>query len=266
MNRIDLYESKHQESYALSLHHHENYQLLYVIEGEGSILIDGIRHDLMHNNAAIIVPYSEHAVSSDSHLTLLVLAFGEQSVHGQILSEWKSRYYLNSQLLRLNSLNGNELRLLLRKLLFRQRQKDELSNWAMQIHLHEILLLLARAKPASQITDANNLRAERTRCYIDQHYYEPITSKDLAAKMNMSIRHTNNIFKEQYHMTPMQYLTEVRISTAKKLLTETDKDIVTICFEIGYESLPTFYRAFKNVVKMSPNKFRQQQNEASMLR
>lgn len=72
------------------------------------------------------------------------------------------------------------------------------------------------------------------------------------------MRYVNDIFKEQYHMTPMQYLTEVRIETAKKLLTESDKDIVTVCFEVGYENLSTFYRVFKNSVNMSPNQYRKQ--------
>ncbi|UUZ80110.1 helix-turn-helix domain-containing protein [Paenibacillus sp. P26] len=83
----------------------------------------------------------------------------------------------------------------------------------------------------------------------------------MAYKLGVGVRHANNIFKESYGMTPVQYLTESRIRVAKKLLIETDKDIVSICFEVGYESLPTFYRAFKNTVGLSPNKFRQQHRE-----
>ena len=48
----------------------------------------------------------------------------------------------------------------------------------------------------------------------------------------------------------------MRISVAKKLLAETDKDILSVCFEIGYESLSTFYRTFKRYVQMSPNQYR----------
>lgn len=255
---IHLYESKHNERYSYSVHHHEHAQLLYVIEGAGTIMLEGASYNLTPDTAVMIVPLAKHAVSSDSQLTLLVLTFDDASIHEPVHREWKAQYFQNSRVLRLNSLHSNELRLLLRKLLFEERREDRFSGWAMRIHLYEIMLLLARASSASQITDANGLRAERIRHFIDTHYYETVASGELAAKMNMSIRHLNAMFKDQYQMTPMQYLTEVRIGVAKKLLTETDKDIASICFEIGYESLPTFYRTFKNVVHLSPNQYRQQ--------
>lgn len=261
MSGIHLYESKHQESYELRIHHHPNYQLLYAIEGEGSIILNGGKHPLEQDNAVLILPYAEHAVSSDSNLTLLVLAFDAESFQTPVHLEADPPLFTQSELLRLSTFSANELRLLLRKLLFEQGQKDALSGLAMRIYVQEILLLLARARGTTQAADANSLRAERIRNYIDLHYYESLTAEDLAYKLGVGVRHANNIFKESYGMTPVQYLTESRIRVAKKLLIETDKDIVSICFEVGYESLPTFYRAFKNTVGLSPNKFRQQHRE-----
>ncbi len=55
----------------------------------------------------------------------------------------------------------------------------------------------------------------------------------------------------------MQYLTHIRIEHAKRLLLDSDKEIVTICFEVGYETLSTFYRSFKKEVEMTPNQYRQ---------
>ncbi len=69
-----------------------------------------------------------------------------------------------------------------------------------------------------------------------------INTSDISTKLGMSITHINNIFKEQYKVIPLQYLTEVRIVLSKKILIETDKDIVSFCFEVGFKSLETFYR------------------------
>ena len=82
--------------------------------------------------------------------------------------------------------------------------------------------------------------------------------------LGMSIRHINNIFKAQYDITPIQYLTEVRMELSKKMLLETDNDIVSICFEVGFESLSTFYRSFKNYTNTSPNQFRARYQEPYM--
>jgi AraC-like DNA-binding protein len=258
MSGIHLYESKHRESYVVNVHHHSNYQILYAIEGEGFIQLDGTKHAIEQECAAVIFPLTDHAVSSESHLTLLVMEFEAALMQDAFASRWKEDAIHHSSLLRLNSVSGNELRLLLRKLLFEQKQEDSLSQWSMQIHLLEVLLLLARAKQSSQFTDANGLRAERIRSYIDSHYFEPLMPAELALKLGISSRHAAHIFKEQYQLTLLQYLTEVRMGIAKKLLAESDKDIVSISFEVGYESLPTFYRTFKNYVKLSPNKYRQQ--------
>lgn len=118
---------------------------------------------------------------------------------------------------------------------------------------------MARSKNASSITNANDLRADRIRSYIEAHYYEMISQADLAARMGIDIRRLNDAFKAQYRMTPMQYLTEVRMGVAKRLLAETNKDVVSICFEVGYVSLATFYRTFKNIVHQSPNQYRSAQ-------
>jgi AraC-like DNA-binding protein len=254
---IHLYESKHRESYAINVHHHSSYQVLYAIEGEGFIQLNGKKYIFEQECAAIIFPYDDHAVASDSNLTLLVLEFDDTLLQDSVASRWRDFAIGHSLLLRLDTVSGNELRLLLRKLLFEQKQEDELSKWAMQIHLLEVLLLLVRYKQSSQVLDANGLRAERIRSYIDSHYFEPLTPNDLAQKLGISSRHATHIFKDQYQLTLMQYLTEVRMGIAQKLLRETDKDIMSVSFEVGYESLPTFYRIFKNSVKMSPNKYRQ---------
>ncbi|UUZ80111.1 AraC family ligand binding domain-containing protein [Paenibacillus sp. P26] len=146
MSGIHLYESKHQESYELRIHHHPNYQPLYAIEGEGSIILNGGKHPLEQDNAVLILPYAEHAVSSDSNLTLLVLAFDAESFQTPVHLEADPPLFTQSELLRLSTFSANELRLLLRKLLFEQGQKDALSGLAMRIYVQEILLLLARAR------------------------------------------------------------------------------------------------------------------------
>jgi AraC-like DNA-binding protein len=258
MDPIRLYERKHQESYAVRAHHHNNYQILYAIEGRGVLELEGVRYELEQDCAAVVFPYANHAVSSDSNLTLLVLEFEESLFEDRVAAHWNEQYIRTSVLLRLSLFHANELRRLLRKLLFEQQQTHGASRWAMHVYWLEVLLLLSQAKLAAPVADANALRAERMRKYIDSHYYEPLTSNDLAYKLGISARHATNIFKEKYHMTPMHYLAEVRMGVAKKLLSETDKHIISISFEVGYESLPTFYRVFKSFALMSPSKYRQQ--------
>nr|WP_144928926.1 AraC family transcriptional regulator [Paenibacillus bovis] len=251
-----LYESRHKEGDIVSVHHHEIHQILYAIEGQGEIFLDGKKYSVSQDQAALVVPYTKHSIVSHSSLTLLVLAFDMQSLGAFGQHELNNRFFSNSKLIYPDVVASSELRLSLRKMLYEQASENKFSGWACKINLLQILLTLARSGEKSQILDTNSIRAEKIKQYIDTFYYEPLSANDIAARLGISTRYVNSIFKEHYHKTPIQYLTDVRIETAKKLLIESDKDIVTICFEVGYETLSTFYRAFKNTLNMSPNQFR----------
>lgn len=254
---VYLYESKHQDGDIVNEHHHQCHQILYALDGEGTITLDKKRHPFSQDNAALIVPFSNHAVVSDSKLTLLVLAFDAIRLDPNTLSSLLRTYFQSSAFIKLNPFAGSELRQLLRKMLFEQSRQDPLGDWAFTIYLLEILLILARSNQPFHATDSNSLRAERIRSYMDTHYFEKLSADDIGARLGITARYVNDIFKAKYGITPTQYISEVRIELAKKLLVETDKDIVSIAFEVGYETLSTFYRNFKNIIQIAPNHFRQ---------
>jgi transcriptional regulator GlxA family with amidase domain len=60
------------------------------------------------------------------------------------------------------------------------------------------------------------------------------------------------------HKTPVQYLLEVRIARAKTLLKDTEHEIISICFEVGFENVSTFYRSFKQSTGLTPHQYRTQ--------
>jgi len=265
MQQIHLRESKHREGETVKEHHHQTYQILYVLEDEGKITLDGNEHHFNQDNVAFITPYSNHSILANSKLTVLVLEFGITHLDKDIRTEIIDKHFRKSDLLELNLFEAGEIRQLLRKMLYEQSVGNSINKLALKIYLSELLFILMKAQEEPKMMDANILRAERLRNYIDTHYYEMIDANYISTMLGMSIRHINNIFKEQYDLTPIQYLTEVRMELSKKLLLETDKDIVSICFEVGFESLSTFYRSFKNYTKTSPNQFRAQYQEPYLM-
>ena len=257
---IVISENKHTKSYVYNPHQHDEYQILFVIDGEGIIVIEGKVFPLKENDVVVVAPKKEHTVSSDSRLHLLVLTVLPELILA-IIAPMKASdiELLRTAPISLQPLYANECRLLLRKLLFESRQPLIYSDWAMRIYVGQLLLLLSRMRHLSHVDDANSLRAERIRSYVDEHYFEALTAELLAQKFNVSVRYAHTIFKEKYGITPIQYVNEVRHSVAKKLLLETKMSVATICFEAGYESIATFYRSFKQFAGTSPEKFRQQQ-------
>lgn len=256
---IRLYESKHNKGDRIENHHHEIYQLLYSLEGTGDIILNGKRHRFEQDHLTFIKPFTSHAIISDKKLTVLVLAFDQRINDAQANAKLFQESLNETKFIGLNPFESSEIRQILRTMLYEQANKTKEQELALKIYLSHLLLLLARGEKKAEVSDANALRAERLKDYIDSHYYEWIHAEDLAARLGMSTRHMNTIFKESYQMTPIQYLTEVRTGLAKKMLAETDKDIASICFEVGFESISTFYRTFKNITSITPNKYRTNQ-------
>lgn len=257
---IELYESKHLAGDRVEKHHHQVYQLIYALEGTGQIIVAGTPFNLEQDHLTFITPYTPHAIIADHKLTVLVLAFNKNIIDSTN-AELFEKSLSASKFIGLNPFNSSEIRQLLRMMLYEQANKSPYQEMALRIYLSQLLLIMVRGETSMEIQDANTLRAERLKDYIESHYYDWINAEDLAIRLGMSARHMNTIFKESYHMTPMQYLTEVRVGLARKMLAETDKDIASICFEVGFESISTFYRAFKNITSISPKKFRTQQQQ-----
>lgn len=250
---IHLYENKHRAKNRIQSHFHDTHQLLYVLEGEGDCLLDGTSYSLLEDRFIVIRPKTTHSIHARSKMTMLVLQFDETFLEDEYRNELVSPVFTQSEVLQLNAFKGSEIRQLLRKMLYEQlhRQEDQ-SSIGLKLFLGQILLALARMKQQNVIQDANDRRAEELKRYIESHYYQLTHAEDLAAKMGISSRYMQQIFKDSYQMTPMQYLTEIRLNRVKHLLVETNLDIVSICFEVGFESVSTFYRVFKNRVGVSP--------------
>ncbi len=79
----------------------------------------------------------------------------------------------------------------------------------------------------------------------------------LAQEAGMSRTAFSNKFKELLGDTPIEYVTQWRVLTAKELLKETDLSIGQVCENVGYKSEAAFNRLFKRKVGITPLKFRQ---------
>ncbi len=92
--------------------------------------------------------------------------------------------------------------------------------------------------------------------FVKAYYDQPIKISDIAYEVNLSAGRLCHLFKEQMGVTPIGYLTNMRIERAKNLLLTTDKKCCNLYYEVGYNSQAYFTYKFKEVVGMSPAQFR----------
>lgn len=93
----------------------------------------------------------------------------------------------------------------------------------------------------------------RALSYMEQHYNQDIHMKDVAAAVNMSYTYFSTFFKEQTQQTFSECLTGIRMREAKRLMEEDPSiKIKEVANLVGYESVYSFSRAFKQYYKLSP--------------
>ena len=101
-----------------------------------------------------------------------------------------------------------------------------------------------------------NLRMLRARDAMDRSYAEPLDVPRLAAIACVSEAHFIRTFRATFGETPHRYLQRRRVERAMYLLVQTRRDVTDVCLEVGFGSLGTFSRTFRDIVGESPTSFR----------
>jgi AraC-like DNA-binding protein len=101
-----------------------------------------------------------------------------------------------------------------------------------------------------------NRRLLRARDAMDRAYAEPLDVPTVAAVAHVSEAHFIRSFRAVFGETPHRYLQRRRVERSMFLLRETDRSVTDICLDVGFTSLGTFSRTFREIVGQSPSEYR----------
>jgi len=106
-----------------------------------------------------------------------------------------------------------------------------------------------------EIEDLNR-RLLRARDAMDRAYAEPLNVRAVAAVAHISEAHFIRSFRATFGETPHRYLQRRRVERSMFLLRETDRSVTDICLDVGFMSLGTFSRTFREIVGDTPSDYR----------
>ena len=98
-----------------------------------------------------------------------------------------------------------------------------------------------------------NRRLLRARDAMDRAYAEPLDVRAVAAVAHVSEAHFIRSFRAVFGETPHRYLQRRRVERSMFLLRETDRSVTDICLDVGFTSLGTFSRTFREIVGETPS-------------
>jgi len=132
------------------------------------------------------------------------------------------------------------------------------------IKLMEILVYLSTSKELEPILSrtfiANNTsdtdKIDTVFQFILKNFKNEIYIEEIADRLNMSAASFSRYFKHHTRKTFSNYVTEIRISHACRLLMEGNYSISEICYKSGFENLSNFYRHFKKHTGLIPKDYK----------
>ncbi|MBO4538170.1 MAG: helix-turn-helix transcriptional regulator, partial [Erysipelotrichaceae bacterium] len=105
-------------------------------------------------------------------------------------------------------------------------------------------------------SDEDNDYVRQAKSYIQKNYNRNISLESLAQELNLNQTYVSSLFKEGAGINFKQYLTDVRIENAKRLLRETNMNISEIAFAVGYKNAFYFTSTFTAHEGIKPQEYR----------
>jgi AraC family transcriptional regulator, regulatory protein of adaptative response / DNA-3-methyladenine glycosylase II len=116
--------------------------------------------------------------------------------------------------------------------------------------------------PGSSLMEVSSELARATLSHIAQDFLAENSLEDLAHKLGVTDRHIRKVFRDEFGVSPVEYLQTQRLLLAKQLLTDTRLPIISVAMASGFKSLRRFNFALKERYRMTPTEFRKTRNGA----
>lgn len=249
-------------------HYHTHYEIYYQLSGDRYYFI---KDKTYHITAGTLVWLNR----GDIHKTFSA----EQSVGERVLINFEKAFLVSiserqiSELLNFyeNSVGvfqlvleqRKEMEQLINKMMIEnKREKDSFYN---QLLFSEFIVLQQRYIKETQqesiipiSTSPKHERIAQITQYLNENYSRKLTLEEVAKEFYISPYYLSRSFKEGTGFNLINYLNYIRIINAKILLDTTDKNIIGISAEVGFESTTHFDRVFKELEGTTPMQYRKQ--------
>lgn len=250
------------------IHSHKNFELNYITSGTGRRIIGDNISGFESGDLVLMGPNLPHCWEvldweKGEDPTCIVTHFSENIINSDFfnmpeLEEVVDLLKQANRGIRFKVKNDKEIRQILEEMsvcegleyyigllrvfnyLLKVEERDKLSNPIDQ----------------SSVFSKNIEKINKVYEYVFQNIQEGIKLEEASAVLNMAPSSFCRFFKKKTNLTFMEYVKNVRVGIAAKLLAETDKQITHICFESGYNNLANFNHYFKATMGKTPSNYR----------
>lgn len=262
---VYVFESHHAADFRMQVAQHQAAEAFYVLDGAGVFDLEDRPVSCVAGDVMVVPVNHRHRIEDNRKKPLSL--YGVR-IHPTV---WQcdrdiERHLTPGRLPR-DQMVSLQVRAEVRRLLFEQTCcRPGYAGMMVGLAL-QLLALLARSRnlgsaPASLETRSGSSLRETVEAYVaelNRRFFEPAKIDMIAKQLGMSRRRFTELFREITETSWSDYLRGLRVDHSKQLLLETNRSVLSIAFESGFEDLSSFYRAFQRQEGTSPHRWRQQQ-------
>jgi AraC-like DNA-binding protein len=253
------------------LHRHQEIQITLILSGEGTLIAGNSMHPFQSGNIYIIGANQPHLFKSTvdyfkknrkKKIHSLNIFFNPAGDIANLLNLPelnRVKLFLNSTAQGKQAAQDNDL---LMKAILKVGRSARGFRMAAFLELLQVMADIKKWKPLSTgiikpfISDLDGLRMNDVYQYTITHYSHNISLSEVAAVIHLTPHSFCRYFKKHTSKTYIQFLHEVRISEACRILMESKfKNIADVAFQTGFNQVVTFNRVFRSVRNCSPKQF-----------
>ncbi len=230
-----------------------DFQFIYLVKGKGYYDFGKGLEEVSDGSLIVYLPGQpqnyEYLATDGTELYWLHFT-------GSQAGEWMSKFNFAGKQVFQIGIRGDCIDLF-KKITYEIQDKRPYFQHVAGVYLMELILILTR-KLENLRSDNGKAMNETIRSiisYMYENYHHKISVNTLASRCNLSMYRFIHKFKDATGMTPIEYLTKIRIDEARYLLSNSLLNISEIAEIVGYEDPLYFSRVFKKIMGVSPRHY-----------
>lgn len=260
---VKYVEREHRLDFKSVYHYHPEYELIWTLKGRGRRFIGSNISNYQSGELIFLGKNIPHCWITPERSQQMVVQMKEDFLGVDFLNTPEC---INLKHMLENSYRG---------LQFFGKTKSSTQKKMKQLYetssFHRLLLLLEILNDLAQSSEFEYLsddtfetafdqkevnRIQTIYNYIHQNYQQTITLEQAMHLVNLSKSAFCKFIKRKTNKTFSQIVNQVRIQKATELLIETNKPIMEICYDVGYNDPSYFFKLFQKEMNVSPKQFR----------
>jgi len=244
-------------------HAHEWMEIMYMVKGRCAIEVNKETITLKSGEYIYIDSGIRHrlVIEKDQTCRMLNIEFGFEEgknhipVDQLIRNNVQVQQFIEAKQPYLHIKDYNDMYCVIKNLVSELHENTLQNADYIQLLLAQLIILLSR-NGVNHMTSYKDIYVKKAIEFLDLKYDNPIMVKDVAAEVNVHPSYLYRIFKKHTGKTISEYLSEIRVANAKKLLERTDVPVIDIAGYVGFNSRQYFSSVFKKQTGLSPALYR----------